>query len=78
MPLREFDLEPADNARLANLCGPLDENLRLLEARLDVQIRRRGDNFRVLGAARGSAEDILQRAVRAGQGRGSHAASTCT
>ncbi len=58
--LREFDLEPSDNARLANLCGPLDENLRLLEARLDVQIRRRGDNFRVLGANAGSAEGILQ------------------
>ncbi|MHB8811957.1 MAG: PhoH family protein [Steroidobacteraceae bacterium] len=57
---REFDLEPSDNARLANLCGPLDENLRLLEARLDVEIRRRGDNFRVLGARAGSAEDILQ------------------
>jgi phosphate starvation-inducible protein PhoH and related proteins len=58
--LREFDLEPPDNARLANLCGPLDENLRLLEARLDVQIRRRGASFRVLGANAGSAEDILQ------------------
>ncbi len=58
--LREFDLEPSDNARLANLCGPLDENLRLLEARLDVQIRRRGDSFRVLGAQARSAEDILQ------------------
>ena len=45
-PQREFDLEPSDNARLANLCGPLDENLRLLESRLDVQIRRRGDSFR--------------------------------
>jgi len=22
---REFDLEPADNLRLSNLCGPLDE-----------------------------------------------------
>ena len=53
--LREFDLQPSDNARLANLCGPLDENLRLLEARLDVQIRRRGDNFRVLGARADSA-----------------------
>jgi phosphate starvation-inducible PhoH-like protein len=58
--LREFDLQPSDNARLANLCGPLDENLRLLEARLDVQIRRRGDNFRVLGARADSAEDLLQ------------------
>jgi phosphate starvation-inducible PhoH-like protein len=58
--LREFDLEPSDNARLAKLCGPLEENLRLLEARLDVQIRRRGDNFRVLGANAGTAEEVLQ------------------
>ncbi len=57
---REFDLEPSDNARLANLCGPLDENLRLLESRLDVQIRRRGDNFRVTGAHAESAEDTLR------------------
>jgi len=58
--LREFDLEPSDNARLANLCGPLDENLRLLETRLDVQIRRRGDNFRVTGVHAESAEDTLR------------------
>jgi phosphate starvation-inducible PhoH-like protein len=58
--LREFDLEPSDNARLANLCGPLDENLRLLEARLDVQIRRRGDTFRVTGMHAESAEDTLR------------------
>ncbi len=58
--LREFDLEPSDNARLANLCGPLDENLRLLESRLDVQIRRRGDNFRVTGVHAESAEDTLR------------------
>ena len=51
---REFDLEPLDNARLANLCGPLDENLRQIEVALDVQIRRRGDKFRVVGAARGA------------------------
>jgi phosphate starvation-inducible protein PhoH and related proteins len=57
---REFDLEPSDNARLANLCGPLDENLRLLEVRLDVQIRRRGDNFRVTGVRAESAEDTLR------------------
>jgi len=57
---REFDLEPTDNARLANLCGPLDENLRLLESRLDVQIRRRGDTFRVIGAQAESAENTLR------------------
>ena len=57
---REFDLEPSDNARLANLCGPLDENLRLLESRLEVQIRRRGDSFRVTGVHAESAEDTLR------------------
>src|SRR5580658_4678626 len=57
---REFDLEPSDNARLANLCGPLDENLRLLESRLDVEIHRRGDSFRVVGQQAESAEDTLR------------------
>jgi phosphate starvation-inducible PhoH-like protein len=57
---REFDLEPADNARLANLCGPLDENLRLVESRLDVEMRRRGNNFRVTGVRAASAEHTLR------------------
>jgi phosphate starvation-inducible protein PhoH and related proteins len=60
VPAREFELEPSDNTRLANLCGPLDENLRLLEQRLEVQIRRRGDSFRVTGADAESAEDTLR------------------
>jgi phosphate starvation-inducible PhoH-like protein len=57
---REFDLVPADNTRLANLCGPLDENLRLLEARLEVRIQRRGDTFRVSGARAALAEELLR------------------
>src|ERR1700739_708871 len=57
---REFDLGGGDNTRLANLCGPLDENLRLLEQRLEVRIRRRGDSFRVSGALAASAEDTLR------------------
>jgi len=57
---REFDLESSDNARLANLCGPLDENLRQLESRLGVQIRRRGDTFRVTGERAESAEEALR------------------
>ena len=44
VPEREFDLEPPDNERLASLCGPLDENLRLIESRLGVQLRRRGSS----------------------------------
>src|SRR5580700_2808275 len=59
-PSREFDLEPEDNARLANLCGPLDVNLKLLESRLGVEIRRRGGAFRVHGAQAAAAENVLQ------------------
>ena len=57
---REFELEPADNERLATLCGPLEENLRLIESRLGVQLRRRGSTFRVSGAKAGVAEDLLR------------------
>jgi phosphate starvation-inducible protein PhoH and related proteins len=56
----EFVLEPADNARLASLCGPLDENLRLIETRLGVKIRRRGQSFRVQGEYAGAAEGVLR------------------
>src|SRR5947207_865949 len=57
---REFDLVPGDNARLANLCGPLDENLRLVEDRMGVSIKRRGATFRVAGARAHAAEDLLR------------------
>jgi phosphate starvation-inducible PhoH-like protein len=42
-------LEPADNRRLANLCGHLDEHLRQIERRLGVEINNRGNQFRVIG-----------------------------
>jgi phosphate starvation-inducible protein PhoH and related proteins len=61
---REFDLEPTDNARLAKLCGPLDENLRVLESRLGVEVRRRGDSFRVIGERAGEAEETLRELFR--------------
>jgi phosphate starvation-inducible protein PhoH and related proteins len=57
---REFALEPADNARLASLCGPLDGNLRLVESRLGVQIRRRGHEFRIKGARAAATETVLR------------------
>jgi phosphate starvation-inducible PhoH-like protein len=57
---REFALEPADNARLASLCGPLDANLRLVESRFGVQIRRRGHEFRIKGARAASTEAVLR------------------
>jgi len=42
-------LEPADNSRLANLCGQFDEHLRHLERRLGVEISNRGNLFQVIG-----------------------------
>ena len=48
-PAEEIVFRPVDNARLANLCGPLDANLRQIETALDVTIRRRGERFSVSG-----------------------------
>jgi len=47
----EFSLLPADNARLANLCGRLDEHIRQIESHLGVEIANRGNVFRVTGSA---------------------------
>jgi phosphate starvation-inducible PhoH-like protein len=57
---REFELIPEDNARLASLCGPLDENLRLIEQRLGVELRRRGNQFRVSGERAATAERVVR------------------
>ena len=43
-------LEPEDNERLANLCGPFDEHLREVELRVGVEIANRGNLFKVSGA----------------------------
>ncbi len=47
--IRDVVLEPADNKRLANLCGQFDEHLRQIERRLDVEIASRGNRFRITG-----------------------------
>jgi phosphate starvation-inducible protein PhoH and related proteins len=47
----EITLQPLDNERLANLCGPLDENLRQIEAAFDIAIARRGEHCRISGDA---------------------------
>jgi len=44
-------LAPLDNRALANLCGPLDANLRQIEAALDVAISHRGAEFAITGPA---------------------------
>ncbi|MHB9116652.1 MAG: PhoH family protein [Burkholderiales bacterium] len=48
----EVAFTPVDNTRLANLCGVLDDNLRQIEAALDVSIARRGEHFTVNGGIR--------------------------
>ena len=45
----EITLDPVDNDRLANLCGPLDENLRQSETAFDITIGRRGEHCRISG-----------------------------
>jgi phosphate starvation-inducible PhoH-like protein len=58
---RDIVLEPADNSRLANLCGQFDEHLRQIERRLNIDIASRGNHFRVTGPP-GAAEaggDVL-------------------
>jgi len=47
----ELILEPADNQRLANLCGEFNGNLQQIEQRLQVEIANRGNQFNVTGTA---------------------------
>jgi len=58
---RDLDLAPADNVRLANLCGQLDQHLRQIERRLGIEINNRGNSFRLIGDPAGVAagEQIL-------------------
>ncbi|MFX7930439.1 hypothetical protein ABTK36_19985, partial [Acinetobacter baumannii] len=65
-----FEFEPADNTRLARVCGSLDAHLREIEAALGVKITRRDAEFRVNGAktaaerARSLLEHLYERARR--------------
>jgi len=45
----DISLEPADNDRLAELCGQFDDHLHQLEQRLGVEINSRGSDFRIIG-----------------------------
>ncbi|MCM2312554.1 MAG: PhoH family protein [Steroidobacteraceae bacterium] len=48
---RELSLAAADNTRLGNFAGPMEQNLRHVEERLGVEVRRRGHQLQVLGPA---------------------------
>ena len=57
---RDVLLEPADNRRLANLCGQFDEHLRQIEDRLDIEIASRGNHFRITGRAARIGSDVIE------------------
>jgi len=61
--VRELSLEAADNARLGNFAGPMEQNLRHVEERLGVEVRRRGHRLQVLGPPGGvdNAHAVLAR-----------------
>ena len=59
-----FTLAPADNNRLASLCGLHDEHIRQIEQSLKVEIANRGNHFRVSGAPdRVSSTEALIRSL---------------
>lgn len=45
----EVILEPVDNKRLSSLCGPFDDNIKLIERRLGVEINYRSNEFKIVG-----------------------------
>ena len=47
--IRRHTITDADNRRLAEACGPLDEHLRRIEAALGLSLQRRGASFRAQG-----------------------------
>ncbi len=70
-------LEPEDNERLANLCGPFDEHLREVELRVGVEIANRGNLFKVSGAPEAvrSATRLLKHLYKSADGETLSAAS---
>jgi len=60
VPVSHFIPQPLDNTRLANLCGPLDENLRQISAALDVTVFRRGEKFIISGHNGERALELLE------------------
>ncbi len=48
----QFELEPIDNHRLANLCGPVNQHVRQLEEYYNVKINSRSNQFEVTGDGR--------------------------
>lgn len=55
----DFDIQPNDWSRLANLCGPSNRHLRQLEQAMGVSIYNRGNHFSVEGQDGDKARAVL-------------------
>lgn len=55
----QFTLNFATNNELANICGPLDINLKQIEQAFSVVIQRRGHNFNIIGQQANQAKNVL-------------------
>ncbi|MEH6565059.1 MAG: PhoH family protein [Halopseudomonas sp.] len=64
--IHRFSIEPVDSRRFAALCGQFDENLHLIEQRLGIEVRNRGNHFELIGeeAIARSAEAVLRQLYR--------------
>ena len=64
--IHRFSIEPIDPRRFASLCGQFDENLRLIEQRLGIEVRNRGNHFELIGddSLTRSAEAVLRQLYR--------------
>ena len=49
----KFQLEPLDQERITNLCGPTNSILKQIERALDIKIINRGANFKIKGPVSG-------------------------
>ncbi|MBD2835622.1 PhoH family protein [Pseudomonas sp. JM0905a] len=66
LDLHRFTLEPFEARRFANLCGQFDEHLRLIEQRMGIEIRNRGNQFELVGDPQRTraTENLLHRLYR--------------
>lgn len=64
---QQLRMSPAETKAMATLCGQLDQNLKLIESRLEVQINYRGELFDISGNAAdrvGAAKLLLENLYR--------------
>ncbi|HIQ52018.1 MAG TPA: PhoH family protein [Pseudomonas pachastrellae] len=64
--IHRFSIEPVDPRRFASLCGQFDENLHLIEQRLGIEVRNRGNHFELIGdeSLTSAAEAVLRQLYR--------------